>query len=166
MVTLTRHSFAHDTDHKARGLLQHDSENNQGCEKTATRRFALIRRLIAPFKEAFDLSPEPPLCFYLEGRPFLDAPFDISTPDLGNVRVLNGVTFYDDQNLGRQICIEDRQGLLAAVRAEMSWGGQLANLHEITRWRRYRDGDKTLAKSIERRGQTRLPRPSHRKSSA
>ena len=151
MATLTSHKFVQDADATTWVSLQRSTENNQEREKVATRQFALIRRLIASFKEAFDFPSEPPLCFYLEGCPFLEDPFDISTPDLGNVCILNGVTFYDDRNLGRQICIEDRDGLFAAVCAEMSWGGRLADLHAITRWRRYLDDDKTLVQSIEGR---------------
>jgi hypothetical protein len=143
MATLTSHKFVQDTDATSWVSLQRSTGNDQDREKVATRQFALIRRLIASFKEAFDFPSEPPLCFYLEGRPFLEDPFDISTPDLGNVRILNGVTFYDDRNLGRQIYIEDRHGLFAAVCAEMLWGGRLANVHAITRWRRYLDDDKT-----------------------
>ena len=109
----------------------------------------LFRRLTATFKEAFDFAPEPPLCFYLKGRPFLEEPYQISTPDLGNVCLLNGVTFHIDGDLGYQICIEDRPGLIAVVGAATSWGGQQANLHGITSWRRYHDDDRTLVQSIE-----------------
>ena len=109
----------------------------------------LFQRLIATFEEAFDFAPEPPLCFYLKGRPFLEEPYQISTPDLGNVCLLNGVTFHIYGDLGCQVCIEDRPGLIAAVCAATSWGGQQANLPGITRWRRYRDDDRTLVQSIE-----------------
>ena len=108
-----------------------------------------FRRLIAAFKRAFDFAPEPPQCFYLEGRPFLEEPYHVSTPDLGNVCLLNGVTFHIDGDLGCQVCIEDRPGLITVVCAATSWGGQQANLHGITRWRRYRDDDRTLVQSIE-----------------
>jgi hypothetical protein len=109
----------------------------------------LFRRLIVTFKEAFDCALEPPLCFYLKGRPFLEEPYQISTPDLGNVCLLNGVTFHINGDFGCQVCIEDRPGLIAVVCAATSWGGQQANLHGITRWRRYRDDDRTLVQSIE-----------------
>jgi hypothetical protein len=109
----------------------------------------LYQRLIATFEEAFDFAPEPPLRFYLKGRPFLEEPYQISTLDLGNVCLLNGVTFHIFGDLGCQVCIEDRPGLIAAVCAATSRGGQQANLPRITRWRRYRDDDRTLVQSIE-----------------
>ena len=107
-------------------------------------KFKLFRRLIAAFKEAFDFAAEPPLCFYLKGRPFLEEPYQISTPDLRNVCLLNGVTFHIYGDLGCQASIEDWPGLIAVVCAATSWGGQQANLHGITGWRRYRDDDRTL----------------------
>ena len=58
-----------------------------------------FRRLIAAFKRAFDFAPEPPQCFYLEGRPFLEEPYHVSTPDLGNVCLLNGVAFHMEGDL-------------------------------------------------------------------
>ena len=151
MATMSSRNFVQEAEATSWASLQRSTGNNREREKAATHQFALIRRLIASFKEAFDSPSEPPLCFYLEGCPFLEDPIDISTPDLGNVCLLNGVTFYDDRNLGRQICIEDRRGLFAAVCVEMSWGGRLANLHALTRWRRYLDDDKTLFQSIEGR---------------
>ena len=84
----------------------------------------LFQRLITTFEEAFDFAPEPPLCFYLKGRPFLEEPYQISTPDLGNVCLLNGVTFHIYRALGSQVCIEDRSGLIAAVCVATSWGGK------------------------------------------
>jgi len=151
MATMSSRNFVQEADATSWVSLQRSTGNNQEREKATKHQFALIPRLIASFKEAFDFPSEPPLCFYLEGCPFLEEPFNISSPDLGNICILNGVTFYDDRNLGRQICIEDRHGLFTAVCAEMSWGGRLANLHAITRWRRYLDDDKTLFQSIEGR---------------
>jgi hypothetical protein len=112
-------------------------------------RLGLFRRFISTFKKSFDFASEPPLCFYLKGRPVLEEPYQISTPDLGNVCLLNGVTFHVDVDLGCQVSIEDRPGLIAAVGTATSWGGLQANLHAITRWRRYRDDDRTLVQSIE-----------------
>jgi hypothetical protein len=57
---------------------------------------------IAPFTEAFGFPPEPPPCFYLED-PLLEEPCQISTLDLGNVCVLNGITFHVDDDLGCQM---------------------------------------------------------------
>lgn len=106
-------------------------------DRIAPFRAPLFEKLIASFKDAFDLASEPPPCFYLEGSPLLEEPFNISLPDVGNVCLLNGVRFQDDENIGRQISIEDRDGLNAAVLMQMSWSGDLANLDAITRWRPY-----------------------------
>jgi hypothetical protein len=94
-----------------------------------------FERLIVSFKEAFGLRSPPPLCFYLEGRPFLEEPCRMLTPQLGYVYLLNGVTFHDDADLGCQMCIEDQPGLIAAVRAARSPGDKRANIEAITRWR-------------------------------
>ena len=51
------------------------------------------------------IAPEPPLCFYLKGRPFLEELCQISTPDLGNVCLLNGVTFHIYRDIGCQVWI-------------------------------------------------------------
>ncbi len=105
----------------------------------------LFRRLIAIFSEAFDFAPEPPQYFYLEGRPFLEEPYHVSTPDLGNVCLLNGVTFRIDEDFGCQAYIEDRSGLIAAEQAANSRDGKQANLRAITRWRRYSDDDWSIS---------------------
>jgi hypothetical protein len=96
-----------------------------------------LQRLIASFSEAFGFSSEPPFCFYLEGCPFLEEPYRMFTPDLGNVCLLNGVTFHVDPDLGYRTLIEDRPGLIAAVRTATTRNGEKANLQAITRWRLY-----------------------------
>lgn len=101
----------------------------------------LFRKFAAIFKEAF--APEPPQYFYLEGRPFLDEPYQISTPVLGNVCLMNGVSFHIDRDRGCQACIEDRSGLIAAKRAANSQGGEQSDLRAITRWRRLYDDAET-----------------------
>jgi len=53
MATLTSHKFVQDADATSWISVQRSTENNQEREKVATRQFALIRRLIASFKEAF-----------------------------------------------------------------------------------------------------------------
>jgi len=148
---VTSHNFARDADAPSRDSNLSPAGVDQAWKNAETRKFWLFRRLIASFKGAFDFAPEPPLCFYLEGCSFLEEPYHISTPDLGNVCLLNGVTFHIDRDLGRQACIEDPHGLMTAVCASISWGGELANLPAITRWRRYRDDDKTLVQSMESR---------------
>jgi hypothetical protein len=97
----------------------------------------LLQRLIASFRKGFGFSSEPALCFYLEGRPFLEEPYRMFTPDLGNVCLLNGVNFRVDPDLGCQTCIEDRPGLIAAVQAATARNGEMANLQAITKWRLY-----------------------------
>jgi hypothetical protein len=106
-------------------------------DRIVPSRLRLFQKLVASFKAAFDLASDPPPCFYLEGSPLLDEPFYISLQEIGNVCLLNGVKFQDDENLGRQISIEDREGLNAAVMTHISWSGYLANLDSITRWRPY-----------------------------
>jgi hypothetical protein len=101
----------------------------------------LFPKFAAIFKEAF--APEPPQYFYLEGRPFLDEPYQISTPALGNVCLLNGVSFQIDEDLGCRASIEDRLGLIAAKRAANSQGGEQLDLRSITRWRRLSDDAET-----------------------
>jgi hypothetical protein len=108
----------------------------------------LFRKVIKSFTEASSFTPEPPLRFYLKGRPFLEEPYQIATPNQ-YVYLLNGVTFRTYENSGYHVCIEDGPGLIAVVCAATSWAGQLANLDEITGWRRYRDDDRTLIRSIE-----------------
>lgn len=149
MAPVTSSDFARDAEVASRDSSLDPAGGDQARKNARTSKFWLFRRLIASFKGAFDFAPEPPLCFYLEGRPFLEEPYYISIPDLGSVCLLNGVTFHIDGDLGRQACIEDRDGLIAAVCAAMSWAGELANLPAITRWRRYRNDDKTLVQSIE-----------------
>ena len=95
----------------------------------------LFRGVISSFKEAFGFSSEPVLCFYLEGRRFLEQPCRMFTPELRNVCLLNGVTFWVDDNLGCQMCIEDRPGLIAAVQAATTQNYERANLQAITQWR-------------------------------
>jgi hypothetical protein len=97
----------------------------------------LFRGLISSFEEAFGFSSEPLLCFYLEGRHFLEQPCLMFTPDLRNVCLLNGVTFWVDDDLGCQMCIEDRPGLIAALQAATTQNCENARLQAITKWRRY-----------------------------
>jgi len=97
-----------------------------------------IHGLIATFKEAFGFQPdELPLCFYFEGLPLLAERFQISTPDLGNVCLLNGIHFRIDGEFGCQMTIEDRPGLIAAVQAAATRNGEKQNLKAVTKWRRY-----------------------------
>jgi hypothetical protein len=113
----------------------------QSVRAAAENRMSKIRlapKLTAIFKRAF--APKPLQYFYLEGRPFLDEPYHISTRELGNLCLLNGVSFHLDGDLGCQTRIEDRAGLIAAERAAGSEDGE-QNLRAVTRWRRYNDDD-------------------------
>jgi hypothetical protein len=105
-----------------------------------------IHGLLAPFKDAIGFLPdEPPLCFYLEERPLLAERFQISTPDLENVCLLNGIHFHVDDEFGCQMYIEDRPGLIAAVPAATTRNVEKPNFQAITRWRLYRTDDRSVS---------------------
>jgi hypothetical protein len=122
-----------------RGLKCGRTRFGQGRKIGEMSKLRFLHEFITPFTEAFGCPPEPPPCFYLEGHPLLEEPCQISTPDLGNVCLLTGIPFHVDDDLGCQMFIEDRTGLIAAVRAAqaatMRNSGK-ANLQAITRWRR------------------------------
>ncbi|HYP58426.1 MAG TPA: hypothetical protein VEQ35_09105 [Beijerinckia sp.] len=106
------------------------------------QRLRLFRGLIAELKKALEPSSQAPLCFYLEGQPFLDEPYYFSTPELGEVCLLNGVSFATDDNLGTQISIEDRPGLAAAVQAVTLQESEQSEPGAVppSKWRLYRAG--------------------------
>jgi hypothetical protein len=120
------------------GLKRGQTRFGQGREIGEMSKLRSLHGFIAPFTETFGFQPEPPPCFYLEGHPLLEEPCQISTPDLGNVCLLNGITFHVDNDLGCQMFIEDRAGLIAALQAATTRNGERANFQAITRWRRYR----------------------------
>jgi len=74
MAALTSHKFVQDADATTWVSLQRSTENNQEREKVAKYQFALIRRLIVSFKEAFDFLRTAALLLFgrmpLPRRPF------------------------------------------------------------------------------------------------
>jgi hypothetical protein len=95
----------------------------------------VANKLVASFKKAFDISPEPPACFYLAGQPLADEPYEISMPELGTICLLNGVALKFDRQYGCLTQIEDLHGLLATIRAAGQGRDSSKGLETSTNWR-------------------------------
>jgi hypothetical protein len=84
-------------------------------------------------------------CVFIWKGTLLAERFQISTPDLENVCLLNGIHFHVDDEFGCQMYIEDRPGLIAAVRAATTRNVEKPNFQAITRWRLYRTDDRSVS---------------------
>jgi hypothetical protein len=128
-----------DTHRPLRELLKKRSVEMDFGDTVKMNMSRVANSLIASLKKTFGFSAEPPMCFYLEDRPLANEPYQISTPELGNICLYNGVTFKIHRQFGCLTQIEDRGGLLAAIHAlKLGWGSSIG-IEAMTNWRPYID---------------------------